>query len=322
MVLVQQPKPAPEDLSFVQSKRKPLVVAAIPAYNVEKTIAKVVLETSKFVDDVIVCDDGSADLTAEIAEHLGAYVVRHERNLGYGAAIQSLFKKARELNADVLVTLDGDGQHNPSEIPMLVEPVLEEKADVAVGSRFLGGLDKKNHVPRYRRLGIKTITGLASAASNSGLSDAQCGFWVYGRKALEGLSLFENGMGVSVEVLMEAKKQDLTVVEVPTGCTYSGLERTSTQGALRHGTSVIMSLVRLVVEESPLMYLGLPGVASLLIGMIFGVWMLQIYAVEHQITTNIALASIAFLLIGLFAVSTAITLYAISRLVQKTNNRH
>jgi cytochrome c biogenesis factor len=77
-----------------------------------------------------------------------------------------------------------------------------------------------------------------------------------------------------------------------------------------------------VVEESPLLFLGVPGVASLFIGMIFGVWMLQIYAAEHQIMTNIALASIAFILIGLFAVSTAITLYAISRLVQKVNNRH
>jgi glycosyltransferase involved in cell wall biosynthesis len=322
LVAVQLPKAVPEDLSFVQSKRKPLVVAAIPAYNVEKTIAKVVLQTEKFVDSVIVCDDGSTDLTAEIAEHLGACVVRHERNLGYGAAIQSLFKKARELNADAMVTLDGDGQHNPLEIPLLVEPVLEGKADVAVGSRFLGGSKNNNHVPRYRRLGIKTITGLTSAASNFGLSDAQCGFRVYGRKALEGLDLFENGMGVSVEVLMEAKKHGLTIVEVPTNCNYHGVEKSSTHSPLRHGTSVIMSIVRLVVEDRPLVFLGVPGVLSLLVGAFFGVWMLQIYAVEHNIPTNVALASIAFILIGLFCAFTAITLYAISRLLQKTNGKH
>jgi glycosyltransferase involved in cell wall biosynthesis len=319
---VQVPKPVPDDLSAVEYKRKPLVVAAVPAFNEERTIAKVVLQAKKHVDAVIVCDDGSADMTAEIAEYLGADVVRHEKNLGYGGALKSLFQRAQKLGADVMVTLDGDGQHNPAQIPVLVEPVLEGKADVVVGSRFLGDAKKKNHVPMYRRLGIKAITGLTDAASSLGLSDAQCGFRVYGRKALEGLSLFENGMGASVEVLMEAKKQGLTIVEVPTRCTYRGLERTSTQGALRHGTSVIMSLVRLVVEESPLLFLGVPGVASLFIGMIFGVWMLQIYAAEHQIMTNIALASIAFILIGLFAVSTAITLYAISRLVQKVNNRH
>jgi glycosyltransferase involved in cell wall biosynthesis len=306
----------------VEYKRKPLVVAAVPAYNEERTIAKVVLQAKTFVDRVIVCDDGSTDMTAEIAEHLGAYVVRHERKLGYGAAIQSLFKKARELNADAMITLDGDGQHNASEIPVLVEPVLEGKADVVVGSRFLGELEKKNNVPKYRRLGIKAITRLTSAASSLGLSDAQCGFRVYGRKALEGLSLFENGMGASVEVLMEAKKQGLTVVEVPTGCNYHGLEKTSTQGPLSHGVSVVMSIVRLVVEDRPLLFLGMPGALSLFVGAFFGVWMFQMYAVEHQIATNVALASVAFILIGLFCVFTAITLYAISRLVQKTNNRH
>ena len=301
---------------------KPFVVVAIPAYNEEKTIAKVILQTQRCVDKVVVCDDGSKDMTAEIAEKLGAEVIRHERNMGYGAAIQSLFRRARELNADVMVTLDADGQHDPSEIPVLVEPVLEGKADIVVGSRFLGDLEKRDNVPRYRRLGIKAITRLTSAASSLGLSDAQCGFRVYGRKALEDLGLFENGMGVSAEVLIEAKKHGLTVVEVPISCAYSGIEKPSTRNPLRHGASVVMSIVRLVVEDKPLLLLGVPGVVSLSIGFFFGIWMLQIYALEHQIVTNVALASIAFIVIGLFSVFTAITLYAISRLLQKTNNRH
>ena len=303
------------------NKDRLFVVAAIPAYDEEKTIARVVLQAQRYVDRVVVCDDGSTDLTAEIAERLGADVVRHERKLGYGAAIQSLFRRARELNADIMVTLDGDGQHDPNEIPVLVEPVLEGKADIVIGSRFLGDVEKVNNIPSYRRLGIKIITRLTGAAANHRFSDAQCGFRVYGRKALEGLSLFENGMGVSVEVLMEAKKRGLIVAEVPTGCNYHGLEGTSTHGPLRHGISVVMSIVRLVVEEKPLLFLGVPGAVSLLVGMLFGVWMLQIYAIERQITTNIALASVAFLLIGLFAVFTAITLYAISRLIQKSNKR-
>jgi len=295
------------------------VVAAIPAYNEEKTIARVILQARKFVDRVVVCDDGSTDMTVEIAEGLGADVVRHERNLGYGAAVQSLFKRARKLDVDVMVTLDGDGQHDPSEIPMLVDPVLEGKADVVVGSRFLGDMERRNRVPRYRRLGIKLITRLTGAASSHSFSDAQSGFRVYGRKALESLDLCENGMGVSVEVLMEAEKQGLTVVEVPTGCNYHGLE-TSTRGPLRHGVSVVMSIVRLVVEERPLLFLGVPGIVSLLIGVLFGVWMLQLYAVEHRIVTNIALASIAFILIGMFSIFIAITLYAIARLTKKMNN--
>lgn len=298
--------------------RNAFIIAAIPAYNGEKTIAKTVLLARKYVDRVVVCDDGSTDMTADIAEKLGADVVRHGNNMGYGAAIQTLFKKARELDADAMVTLDGDGQHNPSEIPLLVEPILDGKADVVIGSRFLGDLGKINSVPRHRRAGIKVITKLTNAASNHRLSDAQSGFRAYGRKALEGLSVFEKGMGASVEILMEAKNHGLTIVEVPTGCNYHGLDRTSTHGPLRHGVGLVMSIVRLVVEERPLLFLGVPGTVSLLVGVLFGVWMLQLYAIERRMITNIALASLAFILIGFFAVSTAITLYAIKRLLEKT----
>ena len=299
---------------------RPLIVAAIPAFNVEKTIARLVLEAQKFVDVVLVCDDGSEDMTAEIAERLGADVIRHEKNLGYGAAIKTLFMMARELNADVLVTLDGDGQHDPREIPRLIEPVLENKADIVLGSRFLGDKEKDTEVPRYRGWGIKLISKLAGAASNHKFNDAQCGFRVYGRKALSGLGLVENGMGVSVEVLMKAQKNSLTVVEVPAEVKYKELERSSTQNALGHGASVLMSILRLVVDEKPLMLLGLPGIIFLFAGMAFGIWMLRIFAEEQQIMTNIALASMAFVLIGMFTLFTAITLYAIARQGHRNHN--
>ena len=188
---------------FGKHKPNMLIVAAIPAFNEEHTIAKLVLEAQKHVDVVLVCDDGSTDSTAEIAERMGADVIRHDRNLGYGAALKTLFTVARELNADVLVTLDGDGQHDPSEIPSLVDPVLENKADIVLGSRFL---NKENGVPRYRRWGIQLISKLTGAVSNHRFLDAQCGFRVYGRKALNGLDLVENGMGSSVEILLKAKK--------------------------------------------------------------------------------------------------------------------
>jgi len=301
-------------------KPKPLIVAAIPAFNVERTIARLVLETQKFVDVVLVCDDGSTDCTAEIAERMGADVIRHEKNLGYGAAIKTLFTMARELNADVLVTLDADGQHDPKEIPRLIEPVLENKADIVLGSRFLGDKEKDNEVPRYRGWGIKLISKLTGAALNHRFNDAQCGFRVYGRKALSGLNLVENGMGASVEVLMKAKKNSLTVVEVPAEVKYKELERSSTQNALGHGAGVLLSIIRLVVEEKPLMLLGLPGMIFLFAGMGFGIWMLKIFAEEQQIMTNIALAAMAFILIGMFTVFTAITLYAISRQAQKSGN--
>jgi len=300
------------------NRNRPLIVAVIPAYNEEKTIAKVILLAQKYVDKVIVCDDGSTDMTTEIAERLGAEVMRHRKNIGYGAAIQSLFTKAKELGADVMVTLDGDGQHDPSEIPAIIKPVLKDYVDVAVGSRFLEKKQTRS-IPLYRRLGIRAITKLASIATHNEISDAQHGFRAYGRKALEGLEVSENGMGVSVEILMKAKERGLRVVEVPIGCNYHGLEKTSTHSPLRHGASIVTSIVKLVVEDKPLVFLGVPGAFSLLVGILFGVWMLQIYTLEHHVVTNIALASMAFTMLGFFAISTAITLYAITRVMQKTD---
>jgi len=296
---------------------KPIVAVAIPAFNEEKTIAKVVLSAQKYVDKIIVCDDGSTDLTGAIARKLGADVITHETNMGYGAAMRSLFKRARELRLEFLVTLDADGQHNPDDIPSLLKVVFADVADIAIGSRFLKTA-KNNDAPMYRRLGIKAITKLTKVVSNYIISDAQSGLRAYNRKALAALCLHENGMGASVEILIKANEKGLRLTEVPVGCSYENLE-TSTHSPMSHAANVVMSLIRLVVERKPLLFLGVPGVALIVLGALFGVWMIQIYTIEHRIVTNIALASISLTLMGIFATFTAITLYAIVRLAQKLN---
>jgi len=301
------------------SRARPLVVVGIPAFNEEKTIGRVVLEAQKYADRVVVCDDGSVDFTGEIAERLGAEVVRHERNLGYGAAIQTLFRRARQLNADVLVTLDADGQHDPREIPKVAKPIVDGAADVVIGSRFVDGRLARS-MPWYRRAGVKFITRLLNNSAKHGVNDAQSGFRAYSRKSLGTLKVFEDGMGVSVEILINAKKHGLKVCEVSCSCDYGEGVETSTRNPLRHGVDVVMSIVRLVVEERPLTVLGIPGMTFLFVGAVFGVWMLQIYASEHHIVTNVALASITFILLGFFLLSTAITLYAIGRLAKKTSS--
>jgi hypothetical protein len=300
-----------------------VVVVGIPAYNEEKTIARVVLGAQKHAHIVIVCDDGSSDLTGEIADRLGAVVVRHEANLGYGAALQSLFKRAKELNADVLVTLDSDGQHNPEEIPRLVKPIEIGVAEVVLGSRFLDETGTAD-MPMYRQLGVKVITKLANGSGGkNGISDAQSGFRAYSKLAIQQLSMFENGMSASVELLRAAKKSKLKLCEVPVSCKYAtaGAE-TSTKHPMTHGLGLITSLIKLVVEDRPLPYLGVPGIISLIAGTLFGVWMMELYVESHQITTNVALASICFILIGFFLLSTSITLYAITRLSKRINGKH
>jgi glycosyltransferase involved in cell wall biosynthesis len=299
------------------TKAKPFVVVGIPAFNEEQTIARVVLVAQKFAGKVVVCDDGSTDYTAKIAEGLGADVVKHETNAGYGASIKSLFMRARELNADVFVTLDADGQHEPNEIPCVIKPIVEGTADVVIGSRFVDphGTDQ---MPLYRRFGAKLITKLVNGSSKNGVTDAQSGFRAYNHQALECLNFFEVGMGASVEILLKANQHDLRIVEVPCTCKYNnGNAATSTEHPVTHGIGVVMSLIRLIVEERPLLMLGIPSLLCLSTGIGFGLWMLQVYALQHQIETNIALASIAFILIGFFMLSTAITLYAITRISRK-----
>jgi glycosyltransferase involved in cell wall biosynthesis len=243
---------------------KPFVVVGIPAFNEEKMIAQVVLEAQKYADVVVVCDDGSSDMTETIAKRLGADVVRHKQNLGYGASINSLFKRAHELDADVLVTLDADGQHNPNEIPKIVKPIIQGAADLVVGSRFIEPRGTKE-MPFYRRIGAQLITKLVNGSSKNGTSDAQSGFRAYNRHTLERLSPLENGMGASVEILLKATKHDLKIHEVASSCKYNNCEvATSTEHPITHGIGVIISIIRFIVEEKPLTLLGIPGILCLL----------------------------------------------------------
>ena len=317
MVLAEESNKILENDSLVVGAQKPFVVVGIPAYNEEHSIAGIIVEAQKYSDAVIVCDDGSTDLTAQIAQRLGADVVSHKRNSGYGVALKSLFCRALDFGADVLVTLDGDGQHTASEIPQIIKPIIHSKADVVIGSRFIDEIGTVE-MPFYRQVGAKLVTKMVNGSAKNGVSDSQSGFRAYNRQALERLCVSEAGMGASVQILLDAKKQNLRISEVPSTCKYkNGDISTSTKNPVTHGIGLVTSIVKLVVEERPLVFLGLPGIITLILGVFFGVWMMNLYVIEGQIITNIALASIGFLLLGCFMISTAITLYAITRLSTK-----
>jgi glycosyltransferase involved in cell wall biosynthesis len=292
---------------------KGLVVACIPAYNEERTIARVVVEAQRYVDKVIVCDDGSTDLTGEIARRLGAEVIRHERNMGYGAALSSLFKAARELNASAMVVLDADLQHNPSDIPRLLSPVVRGEADIVIGSRFLG---KEGGVPKYRGLGIRLITNFAKGVSYRDITDAQSGFRAYSRRAINSITPSEQGMGASTEILLKAKEIGLRVVEVPIRISYD-VEKPSTHNPLLHGLDVILSTVKHLSIRRPLVFYGVPGFAALLVALFFWVWTLQIFASTRQIVTNIALIALGATLVGLMLLTTAVILWVLISVVRE-----
>ena len=127
----------------------------IPAYNEESHIESLIQSARNYVDQIVVCDDGSTDDTASIAKKSGAVVISHKTNQGYGAAIISLFEYARNNNAQIMITLDGDGQHDPKQIPLLLDTLTRHNVDVVIGSRFL---NQNTEAPGYRKRGIKIIT--------------------------------------------------------------------------------------------------------------------------------------------------------------------
>ena len=132
------------------------LAVGIPAYNEEKNIATIITRLKDITDKIIVCNDGSSDLTSKIAEEMGATVLNHEKNLGYGAAIRSIFFKAKDLDCDVLVTFDADGQHRIEDIEKVVKPISNGESDIVIGSRFLD--DSEKEVPNYRKVGIKAVS--------------------------------------------------------------------------------------------------------------------------------------------------------------------
>jgi len=245
-----------------EGQAKPKIVAGIPAYNEEKYIAKVVLKTMRHVDEVIVVDDGSKDMTAEIAEKLGATVVRHPENRGYGAALATIFNEARKRNADILVILDADDQHDPDEIPKLVEPIIRGEADIVVGSRFRG----KTNQPLWRRIGVKIITWLTKKAHNlpHDITDAQSGYRAYNNKTIQLIQPQDTDMGASIDILAQAAQHKLRIKEVPVTIRYH--QEASTQNPVTHAARVITRIIETVAERHPLLYLGLPGAATTLAG--------------------------------------------------------
>jgi glycosyltransferase involved in cell wall biosynthesis len=287
----------------------PKIIACIPAFNEERTIAKVVLCAQRSANPVMVCDDGSTDMTGEIADKLGAIVLRHEKNLGKGEALKTLFAAALRLEPDVVVTLDADGQHDPAWIPMLASPVLNAEADMVVGSRFIKG--GSADIPAFRMIGTKAINLL----SGDQVKDVQSGFRAFSKKALGVLSECESkGYGIEQEQVSLAIKSNLRIAEVPIAVRYGGLERTSKKGPVSHGTELISDALRIIVEARPLLLLGLPGIISLIIGLGLSAYLVWDFNVTRYFSVPMALIALGAIFTGMILVIAALILYALNRI--------
>lgn len=307
---------------IIEAERKPAVdadidvIVAIPAFNEESTIGDAVEEAQNHADDVLVVDDGSDDETAARAYECGASIIEHETNRGYGAALKTAFREADCIGTDILITMDGDGQHDPSDIPRLIKSQRESNANIVIGSRFEG--KPETNIPIYRRFGLSVVNLLTNLSfgvvrPKARVQDTQSGFRAYNREAIT--SLFHDAnihdhMGASTDILHHAIANGLEITEVGTSIRYD-VENGSTQKPIQHGITIVLNLLQTIERDRPISFLGVPGLISSLIGIGFGYWTIINLFRNGVFPLGLALMSSFFLLAGIFAAFTAIILHSL-----------
>lgn len=286
----------------------PRVIVAIPAYNEEVAVGSVVLRSLKYADKVIVIDDGSKDKTAEIARLAGAEVIVHKTNEGKGAGIRDAFSYAKKANAEILVLIDGDGQHNADEIPLLLAPIMTGEADVVNGSRFVNG--NGHNVPKYRRVGQEVLTAATNTGTKMRITDSQNGFRAFSKKTFDCFSFHQNGMAIESEMLMDAAGANFTIKEVPINVRYD-VAKPSTYNPVSHGFSVLGNVIGLVSQRRPLIFFCVPGVIVLAAGLIFCFLVLDTFNMTRNIAIGYTMIAVLCIMLGVTGIFTGFILNSI-----------
>ena len=284
-------------------------LVCIPAFNEEGAIGKLVRKTLSYVDSVVVCDDGSSDNTAKEAENSGAHVIVHDENRGKGSALKSLFEHARHSSADIIITIDGDGQFLPEEIKKLTKPIIEKTSDVVVGYRF----DNDTEMPSYRKIGNKILDHATNIATSIPIRDTQSGFRAYSKNAIELIEFSNDGFTADSEILIDASKHGLRISEEKITVIYDTGRRTSTKNPILHGSSVLGSLIEMILVKHPLKYLGIPGFVIIFCGVLLSSYTISVFNQTALLPIPFALVSIGLLLLGFLLLMTSGILFAINR---------
>ncbi|MDP2767183.1 MAG: glycosyltransferase family 2 protein [Candidatus Methanoperedens sp.] len=288
------------------------ITAILPAYNEEISIDSVILRARQHTDRVIVIDDGSSDATAEVAMLAGAEVIRHPENRGKGAALKTGFEAAN--GADIIVTLDSDGQHNPEEIPKLVAPILKGEADIVNGSRYITG--NRNDTPFYRRIGQSVLDKVTNMNSGLAITDTQSGFRAFATHAVPVFRFKSNGLAIESEMLADAAKAGLRIKEVEIGVRYD--VDCSTENPVSHGLHVLVKVLHDMELNRPLYYFTVPGMILGGAGLLMGLHFLSVFYRGGTLSFGPTLLMIILTLIGVFMAFTGIILHTMSRLINES----
>ncbi|MGE3269816.1 MAG: glycosyltransferase family 2 protein [Chloroflexota bacterium] len=287
----------------------PKIIAVIPAFNEERAIGSVVLKVLPFVEEAIVIDDGSADATADIARRAGATVVRHETNQGKGVALRTGFRHARDRHADAIVTLDADGQHMPSEIPFVAQPVLEDRADIVVGSRYL---EPTSDVPLARIWGHRVFNFITNRSSGVTVTDSQSGFRAFSSRALENLTFSSDSFSVESEMQFLARQAGLRLVEVPIVIRYDDPPK---RNVFVQGLVVLNGIMRLIGQHHPLLFFSLPGLIFLIAGLALGIHVVDQYTAFRELAVGYGMLTVLLLVVGHVSFFAGVILHSVRGLL-------
>jgi glycosyltransferase involved in cell wall biosynthesis len=293
-----------EPLDFTRYK----VSVVIPAYNESRFIGSVVLGLTRRPVEILVVDDGSDDDTAEIARAAGAEVLRLETNQGKGAALNAGLDRVRQGMPDAIVIIDADGQHLPDELEQVVRPILEHRADIAIGSRYLDGT---SNTPSHRKFGHKVMNFFTSLFSGVKVSDSQSGYRAFSPRAYGLLTFSSRDFSVESEMQFLASEHGLVIIDVPVTIQYLDKEKRSPWG---QGASVLYGILRLTGQYRPLLFFSMPGLVSLLAGLIWGLIVIDRFRIYGQLAIGYAMICVLLCLIGLTLFSTGITLHSMRAL--------
>jgi glycosyltransferase involved in cell wall biosynthesis len=285
------------------------IVVVIPSYNEERFIGSVVLKLLRYPVQVIVVDDGSSDETGAVAAAAGAMVVRQVMNQGKGAALNAGFIKARDLNPSVIVVIDADGQHLPEELPLVVQPVVDGTADIVIGSRYL---DHVSQVPAHRVLGHLLFRWLTSIASGITIGDTQSGYRAFSPRAFAQINFHSRGFSVESEMQFMAHEHGLRVTEVPITIRYPDPPKRS---VIHQGLTVLNGVLKLTGQYRPLLFFGFPGALISILGIIWGVVVIDTFSKSHVLPVGYTLISVMFTLLGMTMFSTGLILHSVRGLL-------
>ena len=302
----QPTHPHTQNNTRTTNKNTPTIIAVIPAYNEERFIASVVFQTKQHATHTIVIDDGSTDHTAYLAQQAGATVIRQPHNQGKAQALNTGFKHALTLNPTVIVCLDADAQHNPADIPTVIKPILNQTADVVIGSRFLS---TKNNIPKWRQAGQHSLTIVTNTLSGTKTTDSQSGFRAFSPQAAQILNFKTTGLSVESEMQFLFQPANLRVAEAPITVKYQDGNK---RNPIIHGLQVLDAMLSLIARRRPLAYFSLPGALIATIGLLIGTRVILTMQNTGQLMTGMTVLTALLIIAGILLGVTGIMLHSIS----------